>query len=522
MKTQTESNGKPRKAVSYIRFSSAAQGKQGRDSTKRQKDALEAALAKWNLELDATFSDLGKSGFHQKHLATGGAMLELRTLALAGKLSNKVLVVEDWDRTGRMQVTDAAPLLMDILNNGVDMVVGAYGGEYFSKETVNANPFTFYRALDEMNRGYGESKRKSEMQAHKWQSRREAVANGKFVKIIGLPAWLENGDKSYLVRQDVVKVIKRVFSLYLSGMGCYSIVAKLNNEKVPVPTMGRKNASLWNSTWIQRLLKNKALIGYYQERADVFPHIIDDATFYAANAKLKERTHHRGKQGETVNLFAGIATCKTCGATLIRHYSHGNVNLVCSNYRKGTCHAQGIRFNDLEQAFIPHVHDIPTLVQSLTKVEAAPNAIDTLKGKLARTEERLARVKADYLAQEDPTKATTLASLLTDLDAQHTALAKDLELETVKAKGTPVINADYLATLSKLTSGKLRDTQNRLKLREGLRGAIERFTVDLPAKSAEIKWKTLDNPFTIQLTKSGYSVKDINGVEIRVTDFNRE
>ena len=169
MKTQTESNGKPRKAVSYIRFSSAAQGKQGRDSTKRQKDALEAALAKWNLELDATFSDLGKSGFHQKHLATGGAMLELRTLALAGKLSNKVLVVEDWDRTGRMQVTDAAPLLMDILNNGVDMVVGAYGGEYFSKETVNANPFTFYRALDEMNRGYGESKRKSEMQAHQWQ-----------------------------------------------------------------------------------------------------------------------------------------------------------------------------------------------------------------------------------------------------------------------------------------------------------------------------------------------------------------
>ena len=92
----------------------------------------------------------------------------------------------------------------------------------------------------------------------------------------------------------------------------------------------------------------------------------------------------------------------------------------------------------------------------------------------------------------------------------------------MKAKGTPVINADYLATLSKLTSGKLRDTQNRLKLREGLRGAIERFTVDLPAKSAEIKWKTLDNPFTIQLTKSGYSVKDINGVEIRVTDFNRE
>jgi DNA invertase Pin-like site-specific DNA recombinase len=130
-----------RKCLSYQRFSSAAQGEAGRDSSKRQRDALDAALTKWNLELDSTFMDAGKSGYHQRHLAKGGAMFELRQLAISGKLKNKVLVVEDFDRAGRMKIMDAAPLLLDILNNGVDMVVGSHGGEFFSRDIVNANPF---------------------------------------------------------------------------------------------------------------------------------------------------------------------------------------------------------------------------------------------------------------------------------------------------------------------------------------------------------------------------------------------
>src|SRR5579863_623279 len=92
-----------RKAISYIRFSTLAQGNEGRDSTQRQKDALNAALARWNLELDATYSDKGKSGYHQNHVAKGGAMHELRKLAINGKLRGKVLIVEDFDRMGRMQ-----------------------------------------------------------------------------------------------------------------------------------------------------------------------------------------------------------------------------------------------------------------------------------------------------------------------------------------------------------------------------------------------------------------------------------
>ena len=64
-----------RKAVSYIRYSSLAQGKEGRNSTQRQSNALQAALAQWNLELDQEFIDKGKSGYHQQHLSKGSASI---------------------------------------------------------------------------------------------------------------------------------------------------------------------------------------------------------------------------------------------------------------------------------------------------------------------------------------------------------------------------------------------------------------------------------------------------------------
>ena len=99
-----------RKAISYCRYSSLSQGRDGRHSTQRQKDALNEALARWNLELDQELIDKGKSGYHQRHLAKGGAMYRLRHMALEGQLVGKVIVLEDWDRAGRMEVMDAAIL----------------------------------------------------------------------------------------------------------------------------------------------------------------------------------------------------------------------------------------------------------------------------------------------------------------------------------------------------------------------------------------------------------------------------
>ncbi len=325
-----------KRAISYVRFSTLAQGEKGRDSTRRQKEALQAALAKWSLELDSTFTD-AKSGFKMKHIAKGGAMYELRNRALNGELIGKVLCVEDFDRAGRMQVTDAAPLLLDMINNGVDLVVGQYGGEYFSKDIVNASPYLFYRALDEMDRGYRESERKSGMAKSKYKARMEAVSKGQPIGLNNLPFWLVNERNSagqctgkFLIKEGMRELIKEVFSLYLGGEGSQVIANKLTKRGVPLPTRKngevRKNANGWHSTMIQRIIKDRAVLGYHHGTdSQIFPVLINESDFYRANQKRKERVRFAGSKAEHVNPYSGLCYCAKCkDGHLSRHSSRGN------------------------------------------------------------------------------------------------------------------------------------------------------------------------------------------------------
>ncbi len=68
----------PRKAYSYIRFSSKEQQNGG--SEKRQLDATERYAARKTLELDTSLKDLGQSAYRGKHRKQGALG---RFLALA-------------------------------------------------------------------------------------------------------------------------------------------------------------------------------------------------------------------------------------------------------------------------------------------------------------------------------------------------------------------------------------------------------------------------------------------------------
>jgi hypothetical protein len=527
-----------RKAISYIRFSTMAQGDDGRDSTTRQKNALTDALKKWNLELDGTFTDK-KSGFKMKHIAKGGAMHTLRKLAIDGKLRGKVLVVEDFDRAGRMQVTDAAPLLLDIINNGVEMVVGAYGGEYFSKEIVNANPYLFYRALDEMNRGFGESSRKSDMARAKWKTRLDAVASGKPVGLNSIPFWLVNEKDSkgfctgkFLMREGMKKLIREVFSLYLSGEGSQVIANKFNKRGVPIPQRrngaARKNANVWHSTCIQKIIKNRALLGYYHgTESKIFPVLISETDFYRANQKRKERIRFSGSKAAHVNPYSGLCLCANCGGHLSRHSSRKNqqtvdkyVYLQCRSSRRGVCSAAGIPYARFEESFSNFLSHIEHLGKP--KLETAePSKCDEIRNNLAHVEKKISSIKAAFAKMEDPSKAVSLGTMLTDYDIQHAQLVKDLEEETIREKGTPKLTKGHFDYLKSLfgKENKLQDPETRLEIQEALRESIDRITIDVKTQSYEVTWKNSSNVFKVQLKKDGYRISGEGCINLEATDF---
>src|SRR5262245_46274967 len=108
--------------VSYLRFSCLKQA-QG-DSENRQEQAYRAFCERHNLTpLTEVFLDKGRSGLTGDHLKNGhlGVLLEY---ARAGRFDpGTVIVVEAWDRLGRMRPDLQVELIRKLLETGVDIGV---------------------------------------------------------------------------------------------------------------------------------------------------------------------------------------------------------------------------------------------------------------------------------------------------------------------------------------------------------------------------------------------------------------
>lgn len=186
-------------------------------------------------------------------------------------------------------------------------------------------------------------------------------------------------------------VVRRIFDMYVNGMGSRAIARELTKEGVPTPTqfqnMARElydlpplpnTANEWSMRAIRRLLENEFYIGTLVlrktktigingkkiERNEAehikFPNhhdpIIDNETFYLARSIARERdiSNYRGKgKLNYINLFAGMIYCGDCGKTMTaRKYDDTQKVYVCRTYNdfgKGFCNYNRIIEGHLEQ-----------------------------------------------------------------------------------------------------------------------------------------------------------------------------
>src|SRR5262245_44893209 len=126
-----------------------------------------------------------------------------------------------------------------------------------------------------------------------------------------------------------VAVVRRIFRLCLEGQGLHAIAHVLNGTKEvvttvggkrkrvvvpmdnvnPVPTMGRGKE--WMYSYVNLILHNRAVLGEMQPHvikdgkrvpagqpvAGYYPQVIDEATFYKAQAALGGRKKQTGPRG---------------------------------------------------------------------------------------------------------------------------------------------------------------------------------------------------------------------------------
>src|SRR5262245_37130260 len=121
-----------RLAVSYSRFSDPQQS--AGDSTDRQDREYRAFCERHNLTPGKeVFADRGRSGYHDDHRKRG-RLGQLIRAAKDGRFDpGTVVVIEAWDRLGRLRPDRQTELVAELLRTGVSIGICRLN-EIFSEE----------------------------------------------------------------------------------------------------------------------------------------------------------------------------------------------------------------------------------------------------------------------------------------------------------------------------------------------------------------------------------------------------
>jgi site-specific DNA recombinase len=178
---------------------------------------------------------------------------------------------------------------------------------------------------------------------------------------------------------DEAPIVRRIVAAFLGGQGCRQIASMLNDEGVPSPNTARaeeirargrqpKNQpTTWGLSTVSELLRNPVLVGWRQHRGRVVlgpdgqPVSFGDGILEPGERAriLAERDRRTtivkqspltkwisGTTGEgrpPRYLLAGLATCETCGYSMVGHNrpERGRVVYRCSTFINGyTCKAR--------------------------------------------------------------------------------------------------------------------------------------------------------------------------------------
>ena len=356
------------KAYSYIRFSTTDQIKG--DSKRRQLEMSERFAADNGLSLVTDYQDLGLSAYRGKN-ATEGALAQFIEAVKSGKVAKgSYLLVESLDRLSRDSISKALEQFLFILRSGVNIATLSDNRIYTSDSADNFTELLI--SLSVMSRAHEESKIKGQRVGKAWANKRElARTEGKAYTSI-CPKWMKLKEGEYSLTPDRAEIVKRIFTMSISGVGAASIARKFNEESIPVFGRGRH----WHESYIKKILNSRTVIGELQPHrmdfsedgsktripdgapiADFYPAVIDEATFHKAKAN-RAAPLSKGRKGKGfTNLFTGMVKCSSCGSNL--HFLNkgygpkGGMYLQCSASKaKAGCTEKAFRYQPFEQAML--------------------------------------------------------------------------------------------------------------------------------------------------------------------------
>lgn len=456
-----------------MRFSSSKQRKGA--SYERQLEATEKFCAQNNLILIDKIEDKGVSGWNEDNLEETAALGKLLKLIESGAIKKgTTLIVENLDRITRANLNKAVNLITGILEKGIDIVTTMDGKRY----QKDASSTDLLIAIIYLTRGNDESETKSKRVKQAWQKKRQLINDGKFVKLTQHPNWLTIKDNQYVEDKNSGDLVRRIFEMYVSGIGGHLISKQLNKEgQPPFSRTGKR----FTFSSIERLLKNPAVIGQCEvvspPKENYYPRIVSDSLWYQAQAMREKNNHYKGTRNDSdkVNFLAGIIFCQTCGNSMVR-YSCGKPNnryhyLVCSAAKYGEHKMALFDYKKVQETFLMAIYKAKILNSFLDSKKHSLDSgkINELSGKLLEIKTKITNV-CDAIEE---TKSSQLKQRLIQLQSEQVSIENEIA-EQKKLISDIEYNLSTENLFLKAVFKDLNDNTFRIRIRNFLRSIVKR------------------------------------------------
>lgn len=445
-----------RPAISYSRFSDPKQG--GGDSESRQARDFADFCKRHKLAptpAQEHFVDRGLSGYHGRH-RTKGALGRLIALAKEGRFGpDTVIVVEAWDRLGRLRPDRQTELVAELLRTGVSIGVCRLN-DIFTEEDFGGPKWTILSTFIML--AHQESKQKSERVAESWKQRKLRARSQRKLMTTILPAWLEARDGKPRLIPERAAAVRRIFDLAGAGYGVTRIVGKLTAEGVPAfgerkVKEGRKRskfAGVWTRPYVRNILNDRRALGEHQpltwpERKpdgppirDYYPPVVSEEQWVLTRATMMARDLHKGekepyaRQRRYVNVFQSLLRHALDGDGFQMHNrgtrDRPELTVMTNKSASGRGPVVSFPYHILEQAVLKMLREIDQ-AEVLPVGNRPPDRLEVLRAKLGEARRQIAALTEDLRKGYSP----ALTALVREQEAAEARLKEDLEREQAEA-----------------------------------------------------------------------------------------
>ena len=234
---------------------------------------------------------------------------------------------------------------------------------------------------------------------------RSKQGNGQFIGAFPCYGYKKSSEdhNQLIIDEEAANVVRRIFQMYLSGMGQLTIVKQLNSEGIPCPTEYKKQCGLkyhnsnrlnttsyWTYATIHKILQNEMYIGNMVQnksfrqvcktKAISLPKeqwiiventheaIIDKDTWDKVQSLLARGTRQLNLQNN-IHIFAGFLRCGDCDRAMVKIKRSNGIFFNCGSYnRYGNkfCSMHHISELELEQIVL---NDLNTIIQSVKNIQ---------------------------------------------------------------------------------------------------------------------------------------------------------